>query len=310
MSCGVGEPLACTPVSSVREMSSAGSWSIPPLFENLVDDASLLMPREGMPSVADVVARYLDGRGAPYGRLTGQLVTPVSRLPEVLVEVAAAAPNRPVELSLLVDTGLGALPKALSMVLSRSTVVTPRTVEAPAPPDVDATWLERVAEFVPDDVLAVVEPRRPLQGDTRAWLDAVRRVAEHGCTPKLRCGGPRPSDIPSDDEVADFLEVAGAAGRGCVTSLGLRHAVRPADTAGAPLARRAHGILNLLVASARVKSSGDVRSALRSTDGSALAKEIARLSTRAAKAVRAMLGRCAAGPTPVTAAELAGLGLL
>ncbi len=301
-------------MSSVRVVSSTGSWSIPPLFEHLVDDASLLLPRDATLSVADVVARYLDGRGAPYGRLTGQLVSPLSRLSEVVAEVAAAAPSRPVELALVVDTGLGAVPKALSMVLSRSNLVTPCSVETPAPPDVDATWLERVAEFVPDDVLPVVEPRRPLNGDTAAWLGAVRMVAEHGCTPKLRCGGPRPSDIPSDDEVADFLEITGATGRGCVTSLGLRHAVRPvddsADPAGGAPIRRAHGILNLLVASARVRGSGDVRSALRSTDGAALAKEIGRLSSKAVQGVRSMLGRCAAGPTPVTAAELAGLGLL
>ena len=43
-------------------------------------------------------------------------------------------------------------------------------------------------------------PRRPddrRHGGTAAWLDAVRRVAEHGCAPKLRCGGPRASDVPT-----------------------------------------------------------------------------------------------------------------
>jgi hypothetical protein len=102
------------------------------------------------------------------------------------------AARPPIDLSLVVDTGLGAVPKALSTVFSRASLLTPRTVETAAPPDVDAMWLDRVSEFVPEDVVAVVEPRRPHTEDTgghRAWLEAVRRVAEHGCAPKLRCGG-------------------------------------------------------------------------------------------------------------------------
>ena len=107
-------------------------------------------------------------------------------------ELARSGPARPVDVSLVVDTGLGAVPKALSTVFSRSNLLTPRTIETAAPVDVDAIWLERVAEFVPDDVVAVVEPRRPMgaeEDDLAHWLDAVRRVAKHGCTPKLRCGG-------------------------------------------------------------------------------------------------------------------------
>lgn len=285
----------------------AGTWSIPPLFAKLVDDTSLLMPRDALPPMADVLARYLAARGAPYGGLTGQLVCPVSRLPELVTELAKAAPARPLDISLVVDTGLGAVPKALSMVLSRPTLLTPSTVEAPAPPDVDATWLDRVSEFVPEDVTAVVEPRRPLDGDTGPWLDAVRRVAEHGCTPKLRCGGPRPSDTPSVSEVAEFVTVAGEGGRGFVTSLGLRHVVRQVESRNGSAT---HGILNLLVAAARKLTSGDVPAALTSTDGEQLAAEAGELSDKAAAAVRGLLARCGSGPAPVPAAELAGLGLL
>jgi hypothetical protein len=169
---------------------------VPPLFDHLVDDTSLLAPRADVPGVDAVVTRYLAIRDGRHGDLLGQLVCPVSRLPALVKELARTGPARPVDVSLVVDTGLGAVPKALSTVFSRSNLLTPRTIETAAPVDVDAVWLERVAEFVPDDVVAVVEPRRPMEPEERGvadWLDAVRRVAGHGCTLKLRCGaGPAP----------------------------------------------------------------------------------------------------------------------
>ncbi|MDN5933445.1 MAG: hypothetical protein L0I24_20670 [Pseudonocardia sp.] len=280
-------------------------WSIPPLFAQLVDDTGLLAPRATASPVETVVARYLAARDGAYGGLVGQLVCPVSRLPALVKELVRLAPSRPVDLSLVVDTGLGAVPKALSTVLSRPGLLAPRTVETAAPPDVDDVWLDRVAEFVPEDVLAVVEPRRPAHDDpdgTEAWLDAVRRVADQGCAPKLRCGGPRPTDAPSTADVERFVRVVASTGRG-FTTLGLYEAVR----IGGGDARR-HGIVNLLVGVARALAGGDVAAALRSTDGGALVAEIEGWSERAVSGVRGLLSRCGADPTP--GAALAGLGLL
>jgi hypothetical protein len=291
----------------VTTAAGVDPWAIPPLFAQLVDDTSLLQPRSVAPGVDAVVSRYLSARDGRYGGIVGQLVCPVSRLPALVQELARSVPSRPVDVSLVVDTGLGAVPKALSTVFSRSSLLTPRTVETAAPPDVDAVWLERVAEFVPEDVVAVVEPRRPAGPDadnTKAWLDAVRRVAEHGCAPKLRCGGPRASDVPSVAEVEEFLRVVVDAGRPFIT-LGLRHVVR-SNHDDPPR----HGILNLVVGVARALTGGDVRAALESSDGSALAKEITDLSDRAVKGVRGLLSRCGADPEPVPATQLAGLGLL
>jgi hypothetical protein len=291
----------------VTTAAGADPWAIPPLFAQLVDDTSLLQPRSVAPGVDAVISRYLSARDGRYGGLVGQLVCPVSRLPALVQELARSVPSRPVDVSLVVDTGLGAVPKALSTVFSRSSLLTPRTVETAAPPDVDAVWLERVSEFVPEDVVAVVEPLRPAgtdTEDTNAWLDAVRRVAEHGCSPKLRCGGPRASDVPSVTEVEEFLRVAVEAGRP-FTALGLRQVVRN-DHDDPPR----HGILNLLVGVARALSGGDVRAALESTDGAALAGELTGLSERAVKGVRGLLSRCGADPEPVPASQLAGLGLL
>ncbi len=274
----------------------------------LVDDTSLLQPRSVAPGVDAVVSRYLSARDGRYGGLVGQLVCPVSRLSALVAELARSVPSRPVELSLVVDTGLGAVPKALSTVFSRSSLLTPRTVETAAPPDVDAVWLERVSEFVPEDVVAVVEPRRPA-GDgsdgTVAWLDAVRRVAVHGCAPKLRCGGPRASDVPSVKEVEEFVHVVVDSGR-AFTTLGLSRVVRTDDGHGPAQ----HGILNLLVGVARATAGGDVRGALESTDGAALAEEVGGLSERTVKGVRGLLSRCGADQEPVPATQLATLGLL
>lgn len=280
-------------------------WPIPPLFAQLVDDTSLLQPREVAPEVDAVVARYLAARDGRYGGLVGQLHCPVSRLAVLVTELARSAPARPVDVSLVVDTGLGAVPKALSTVFSRSSLLVPRTVETAAPVDVDDVWLERVSEFVPDDVAAVVEPRRPASGDaadTAAWLNAVRRVAEHGCVPKLRCGGPRASDVPAIEEVERFIRVAAEARRAFVV-IGLAGAVREPDTPG-------HGVLNLLVAVSRVLSGGDVRGALSCTDAAVIAEEAYGLSDSEAKAVRELLPRLGADAVPAPAAILADLAQL
>jgi hypothetical protein len=291
---------------TVTTVPGTESWAIPPLFAQLVDDTSLLQPRATAPGVDAVVSRYLGSRDGRYGGLVGQLVCPVSRLSAVVTELARSVPARPVDLSLVVDTGLGAVPKALSTVFSRSSLLTPRTIETAGPPDVDDVWLERVSEFVPEDVVAVVEPRRPQAGDgpgTEAWLAAVRRVADHGCAPKLRCGGPRPSDVPSVADVEQFLRVAVDAGR-AFTALGIRDVVRPAD---GPFR---HGFLNLVVAVARALTGGQVAAALEISDGSVLAAEIKELSDAEVKGVRGMLSRCGVDLEPVPAAQLAGHGLL
>jgi hypothetical protein len=294
-------------VTTVPSAEPADRIPVPPLFEHLVDDTGLLAPRTAATAMDVVVARYLSARDGRHGGLLGQLVCPVSRLPQLVKELARSGPAYPVDVSLVVDTGLGAVPKALSTVFSRSGLLTPRTIETAAPVDVDAVWLERVAEFVPDDVVAVVEPRRPVGSDeaeVAAWLDAVRRVAGHGCTPKLRCGGPRLSDVPAVVEVERFVRIVADAKRGFV-ALGLR-AVARAEGEGA----RQHGVLNLLVAVARALSGGDVAGALDGADGATLAKEALALSPNAVRDVRGLLARCGADPDPVPAAELAGLGLL
>ncbi|TNC27382.1 hypothetical protein [Amycolatopsis alkalitolerans] len=238
-----------------------------------------------------------------HAGLLGVFLCQASRLPELITELIKVKPKQPLPLSLIIDTGLGGVPKAISIVESRSELLSLRMVEMPAPSDVDEVWLERVSEFVPEDVIRVVEPRRGV-----GWLDGVRKVIEHGSWPKIRCGGVSTENFPSIDEVADFLAVlGGAAGASFKATNSLHRAVRH-DDPETGIAH--HGFLNLLVAVGRCLSGGDVREALASTDGQKLADEASALSEQASKAVRALFASYASATFDQPVADLRVLGLL
>lgn len=226
-----------------------------------------------------------------------------SRLAELITELARAKPAEPVPLSLVCDTGLGGVPKALSIIEGRQEILALRMVEMPAPSDVDDIWLERVSEFVPEDVVRVVEPRRGGEG----WLGGVKRVAEHGCWPKLRCGGETAESFPSVDVVADFLAVACTLHVPFKATTGLHKAVRGTDE---DTGFTHHGFLNLLVATARSLSGRDVHEALASTDSAALAREANSLSEDAAQAVRDVFASCGSRTLGEAVAELEAMELL
>ncbi|GGM76133.1 hypothetical protein GCM10012275_53590 [Longimycelium tulufanense] len=261
----------------------------------------------GSAEMPDAVRGHLESRTGPYAGVLGLFLCPASRLPELVTELVKAKPAKPVALSLVIDTGLGGVPKAVSLVESRRELLALRMVEMPAPTDVDDIWLERVAEFVPEDAIRVVEPRRPSPGDRGEWLTSVRKVAEHGCWPKLRCGGLTPEAFPSVEEVSDFLSVATTTGVPFKATAGLHHAVRYVD----PETDFAHhGFLNLLVATGRALSGKDVKTALESTDSVALAAEARGLPEAAANAVRGVFASYGSCSLSEPVHDLEGLGLL
>ncbi len=269
-----------------------------------MDDAALFPP--GNATMPDAIRLHLEGRSSNHAGVLGLFLCPASRLPELITELIKVKPVKPVALSLVIDTGLGGVPKALSIVESRAELLALRMVEMPAPSDVDDVWLERVSEFVPEDVVRVIEPRRG--GDV--WLEGIRRVVEHGSWPKLRCGGLSAENFPSVREVADFLAVINDGGASFKATAGLHNAVRHTDSA---TGFTHHGFLNLLVATARIQSGGSkdaVRDALAVTDGMALSEEAAALSDQAqhaARSVFASYGSCSL-TDPIT--DLESLGLL
>ncbi len=288
-------------VSSAVELTPPGPRGIPPLFARLVDDSALFPPADvAMP---EALRAHFESRGGEHAGVLGVFLCQASRLPELITELIKIKPKEPLPLSLIIDTGLGGVPKAISIVESRSELLSLRMVEMPAPSDVDEVWLERVSEFVPEDVIRVVEPRRGV-----GWLDGVRNVIEHGSWPKIRCGGKAGENFPSVDEVADFLSVvSGSPGASFKATNSLHRAVRHVDP---DTGFTHHGFLNLLVASARCLSGGDVRAALESTDGKALADEARALPEPAAKAVRQLFGSYAAASFAEPVADLGELELL
>jgi hypothetical protein len=250
----------------------------------------------------EALRTHFETRGGEHAGVLGVFLCQASRLPELITELIKIKPKKPLPFSLIIDTGLGGVPKAISIVESRNELLDLRMVEMPAPSDVDEVWLERVSEFVPEDVIRVVEPRRGV-----GWLDGVRKVIEHGSRPKIRCGGLSSENFPSVDEVADFLAVvSGFTGASFKATNSLHRAVRHTEESGVVC----HGFLNLLVASARCLSGGDVRAALESTDGEALAKESRALSDEAAKSVRELFACYAAASFDEPVADLGELGLL
>ncbi|WP_142002145.1 hypothetical protein [Amycolatopsis cihanbeyliensis] len=283
------------------ELTPPGPRGIPPLLTRLVDDSALFPPSDS--AMPEAVQAHLDIRAGEHAGMLGVFLCQASRLPELITELIKVRPEQPLPLSLIIDTGLGGVPKAISIVESRAELLSLRMVEMPAPSDVDEVWLERVSEFVPEDVVRVVEPRRGV-----GWLDGVRKVIEHGSWPKIRCGGLSSENFPSVDEVADFLSVVSSfSGSSFKATNSLNRAVRYTDP---ETGFTHHGFLNLLVAAARCLSGRDVREALAMTDGEALAHEALELSEQAARAVRSLFA-CYASPSlddPV--ADVKGLGLL
>jgi hypothetical protein len=283
------------------ELTPPGPRGIPPLFARLVDDSALFPP--GQASMPDALRAHFEIRAGQHAGVLGVFLCQASRLPELITELIKIKPKQPLPLSLIIDTGLGGVPKAISIVESRTELLALRMVEMPAPSDVDEVWLERVSEFVPEDVIRVVEPRRGV-----GWLEGVRKVIEHGSWPKIRCGGLSSENFPSVDEVADFLSVvSNFTGSSFKATNSLHRAVRHADS-GSGFTH--HGFLNLLVASARCLSGGDVRAALESTAGEALAEEARGLSEPAAKAVRALFASYASATFAEPIGDLEELGLL
>jgi len=292
-------------VSTAPELHPNGPDDVSALLARLVDDAALFPP--GNATMADAVSGHLAARSGPRAGLVGFFLCPVSRLPDLIVELVKAKPSEPIQLSLVVNNGLGGVPKAVSTVEGRKNLLQLRMVEMPAPSDVDATWLERVSEFVPEDVIRVVEPRRPQPAEREAWLDGVRRVARHGCWPKLRCGGLQAGAFPAVAEVAAFLASVCAEGVPFKATAGLHRAVRYHDP---ETGFNHHGFLNLLVAVARTLAGRDVVEAIESTDGDALVAESRALPDATARAVRQVFASYGSCSLDEPVADLRQLGLL
>jgi hypothetical protein len=282
--------------------------TVPALFRRLIDDAALFPP--GNATMQDAVRQHLQGKVGRHADITGLFLCPAARVEELVQELEAAAPASPIELSLVVDADLSGFRDALALLRSHRALARLQMVEMAAPTTVDSSWLVDAGQVIPAGVVKVVEPQRPpgdIAREQSGWLHSVRRVAEHGYWPKLRCGGLTADAFPSNDQVAEFLRVTCALQVPFKATAGLHHAAHYTDR-GTGFDH--HGFLNLLLAVAQILRGQSPLTALSNTDGRALAREAKAMSDQLTNAVRARMASYGSCSLAEPLADLADLGLL
>jgi len=272
----------------------------PPLFRHLIDDAALFPP--GNAPMDTAVPAHLALRTGPLSDLVGPFLCPASRIPELR---AALPEDRFLEVGVIVDTGMDSVTEALAGAHTDDRL---RTVmlEVPVPAGSDlaagaARVLEQVERSVPEVRLHVEVPR------SAGWREALDVLAGAGRGAKFRTGGLTQELFPSDAELAAFVLACRERAVPFKCTAGLHHAVRYTDP---DTGFRHHGVLNILVATARAVTSARVEQALAEDRPDALAAEAAAIDPATAAATRALFasyGSCSVDE-PVT--DLRALGLL
>ena len=279
----------------------AGTTGDPPiLFHHLIDDAALFPP--GNAPMDAAVPAHLALRAGPLAGLIGPFLCPASRVPEL---VALLPADGVLEIGLIVDTGLDTVADALVAAKADARIRTVM-VEAPVPAGSDlpvgtVRAIEQVERVAPDARLYVELPR------TAGWVDALDVLAHAGRAAKFRTGGLATELFPSDVELAAFILACRDRAVAFKCTAGLHHAVRYTDAA---TGFRHHGVLNILVATARAVTGGAVEEALAELRPDALAAEAAALSPATAAAARSLFSSYGSCSVDEPVADLRGLGLL
>lgn len=240
-----------------------------PLFTGLLDDAAVFPP--GNLPLDEAVPAYLAHKQSPYADLVGAFVLAARDL-GALREVTAQMP---------VDS----LPLTLTMPLHHMYVASVEATTIPAvkligvevtiPEDLPADHVPSVIQYVAfgevseadrvplDPAIAALPivgepalarihveiPRDPRRDGLLDALAGSRHLA------KFRTGGVRADLYPDEQELAESLFAAVAAGVPFKATAGLHHAIRNTD----PLTGfEQHGFLNLLVATGLARSGADL----------------------------------------------------
>jgi hypothetical protein len=276
------------------------SRSAPPLFRHLIDDAALFPP--GNAPMEAAVPGHLALRTGPLSDLVGPFLCPASRIPELR---AALPEDRSLEVGVIVDTGVDSVTEAVAGAHADDRL---RTVmlEVPVPAGSDlaagaARVLEQVERSVPEVRLHVELPR------SAGWREALDVLAGAGRGAKLRTGGLTQELFPSDAELAAFVLACREHAVPFKCTAGLHHAVRYTDP---DTGFRHHGVLNILVATARAVTNARVEQALAEDRPDALAAEAAAIDPATAAATRALFASYGSCSVDEPVADLRALGLL
>jgi hypothetical protein len=272
----------------------------PPLFRHLIDDAALFPP--GNAPMEAAVTAHLALRTGPLSDLVGPFLCPASRIPELR---AALPADRSVDVGVIVDTGVDSVTEAVAAAHADDRL---RTVmlEVPVPVGSDlaagaARVVEQVEQHVPEVRLHVELPR------SVGWRDALDVLEGAGRGAKFRTGGLTPELFPSDAELAAFVLACQERAVPFKCTAGLHHAVRYTDP---DTGFRHHGVLNILVATARAVTGAPVEQALAEDRPDTLAAEAAAIDAATTASTRALFVSYGSCSVDEPVADLRTLGLL
>jgi hypothetical protein len=257
--------------------------TVPEHLRALVDDAAVFPP--GNASLDEAVDAHLRRRDEPYTDLVGPLVVPDAVLGRL---------DRPVEVSVVVSGGAGALEPAVHWASTgpaslRGLEVAVRdsaTGEARHNALRIVTAVDRLVSSgsLDEDVPVHVEmPRLYGSPPTPDWFGALDELGAAGLRLKLRTGGPDADAFPAPHELAGCLEAALDREMPFKCTAGLHRAVRHEDPA---TGFSHHGFLNVLLATATLLDGGSVDDAAVLLDERASDTLVARASEQVLTSAR------------------------
>jgi hypothetical protein len=289
--------------------SQGQTETVPTLFRHLIDDAALFPP--GNAPMQAAVPAHLALRTGPFAELVGPFLCPASRIAQL---TAALPEDRSLDIGLIVDAGLDSLAEAtaaaqadarLRMVMLEVPVLAGTDLAAGAAWAVEHVeqleQVDRLERGATDVRLHVELPR------SAGWLQALDVLAGAGRGAKLRTGGLTQELFPTDAELAAFIVACRERAVPFKCTAGLHHAVRYTDAA---TGFRHHGVLNILMATARALTAGAVEEALAEERPDVLATHAAAIDPATAAATRALFVSYGSCNVDEPVADLRALDLL
>jgi hypothetical protein len=283
------------------------------LLEHLIDDGSLFPP--GNAPMVLAVGMHRAVKVGPLGWLVGRFVCPTARVEEAIGELR---PGDAFAVALLVNgsqaggsqanggpagsarRGMGGLPAALDRVQADDRLrLLAVEVAVPTGTDLVPAVREKLVAL-PEHVRCYVElPRVPQWQAALAVIAAARQGA------KLRTGGPKAGDFPTEREVGDFISGCVVAGVPFKCSAGLHRAVRHTDRR-----REHHGFLNIALAVCAAVRRQDPVPILAERDVDTVTTAVRDMDDETAARARALYAGFDSASIPEAAGDLLAMGLL